>query len=768
MIRCEEALAYHADDRPGKAEVRTHKPCFGPREMRLAYLPGAVYPAQRIAADASQAYRYTARGNLVAVVTNGTAVPGLGDVGPEAAKPIQEGIGVMFKRLADIDVFDLEIDERDPDRFVETVRRLEPTFGGINIKDIRAPDGLAVYDRLREAVGIPLFHENLYSTAVVAAAALVNALDLAEKAIEDVRIVVCGAGTVGIGCARLLTEMGVRADHLALYDVNGLIHPDRGDLNFYQAAFARADAPRSLAEGLDGADVFLGASVGSVLTQEMIRRMARYPIVFATAMPEPEIRYADAKKARRDVIVATSSDTDPNAIVDLLSFPYIFRGALDVQASRISEGMMLAAASALAELAREEVVEEVSHAYGDGRFTFGPEYLLPKPIDPRILVRESSAVARAAIEEGLARSPVDEERYRESLTVRLGTGREVLRQLILKARRITPRVIFPEGANETIIRACAILQDEGIASPILLGEEAAVHRAAERLGVELSGVAVIDPHCSPGHEAYAAEYLELRGRRGVTKDLALRRVAEPRHFAALTLHRGDADMMICGITEHYADSLRTVLEVIGPAPGESRVSSCHLVFRSKEVIVLADCAVNIDPSAGELAEIALHAASFARSVGVEPRVAMLSFSNFGSADHPFARKVREATSRAREEDPELVIEGEIQLGTALDAALRARHFPFSVLPGPANVLVFPDLQSGSLALELLHKLGAGLAVGPLLVGTRLPAHIIQYGASVNDVVNLTAVAAVQAGAGGSGFSRALREEAVEAREGVRT
>jgi len=746
MIRREEALAYHAEERPGKIEIRARKPCIGPREMRLAYLPGAVFPAGAIAADPGEVFRYTARGNLIAVVTNGTAVPGLGDVGPMAAKPIQEGIGVLFKRLADIDVFDLELDTRDPERFAEAVRLLEPTFGGILLKDLRAPDGLEIHDRLRETLGIPVFHENLYSTAVVAIAALLNALDLADKAVGEVRIVLCGAGTVGLGCARLLTALGVPAENLLLYDVNGAIRPGRGDLHSYQAVFAREDVPATLAEGLRGADVFLGASAGGVLDGAVIRTMARFPIVFAMAMPEPEISYAEAKAARRDVIAATSVGQDPNAIVDLLSFPYIFRGALDVQAQRITDSMMLAAARALAELAREEVIEEVSHAYGDQAFTFGPEYLLPKPVDPRILVRESSAVAQAAVAEGLARSPVEEESYRESLTVRLGTGREVLRQLVLKARQIAPRVVFPEGAHETVIRASAILLDEEIARPILLGQEAEVARAAERLGVDLGATVVVDPARSRSREACAELYLQLRGRRGVTKDLAMRRAVDPAHFAALMLHQGEADLMVCGITEHYADSLRTVLEVIGPADGVRRVSSCHLVFLPKDVLVFADCAVNVDPTAEELAETALLAARFARSVGVEPRAAMLSFSNFGSVDHPFARKVREAARIAREKDPQLVVEGEIQLGTALDEALRRRHFPFSTLPGSANLLVFPDLQSGSLALELLQKLGAGVAVGPVLLGTRLPAHVIQYGASADDLVHLAAVGAVQAAA----------------------
>jgi malate dehydrogenase (oxaloacetate-decarboxylating)(NADP+) len=747
MIRKDEALDYHAADRPGKIEVDTKKPCFGPREMRLAYLPGAVYPAQEIARDPASAHRFTARGNLVAVVTNGSAVPGLGDVGPAAAKPIQEGIAVLFKRLADIDVFDLELDARDPDDIVAAVKMLEPTFGGINLKDIRAPEGLEIYDRLRETLATPVFHENHYSTAVVASAALVNALDLADKRIGDVRVVICGAGTVGLGCARLFTALGVDPENLLLYDVDGLIHPERRDLNPYQAQFARSDPARTLAEGLRGADVFVGASAGGVLTPEMVRSMGRYPAIFALAMPEPEIPYADARATRRDAIVATSAGQDPNAIVDLLSFPYIFRGALDVRASRISEGMMLAAARALAELAREEVVEEVSHAYGDESFTFGPEYLLPKPIDPRILVRESAAVARAAVEEGLAACPIEAEAYEESLSVRLGTGRGVMRQLIVKARKMGFRVVLPEGTSETMLRACAILVDDAIASPILLGSEEEVHRAAERIGLDLAGVAVVDPARSPAFEGYAEEYFRLRGRSGVTHPMAFSRMAEPRYFASLMLHKGDADMMLCGVSGHYADSMRTVLEVIGPAPGVRRVSSCHLVLRPKEVLFLADCAVNIDPSAEDLAESALLAARLVRLLGIEPRIAMLSFSNFGSVEHRVPRKMREATAIARRRDPELTVEGEIQLWAALDEEVRRRYFSFCELRKDANVFVFPDLQSGNLALHLLQKLGAGIAVGPVLLGTRRPVHVVQYGVTADDVVNLIAIGAVQAAGG---------------------
>jgi len=746
MIRREDSLEYHAAGRPGKIELRATKPCLTPREMRLAYLPGATFPSREIAQDPQAAFRYTSRGNLVGVVTNGTAVPGLGAVGPLAAKPMQEGVAVLFKRLADIDVFDLELDATDPDRFVETVLRLEPTFGGINLKDIRAPEGLEIHDRLRDQMGIPVFHENLDSTAVVAAAALLNALELVDKRIDAVRVVLCGAGTVGTGCARLFLALGVRPDNLLVYDVKGLVHPDRQDLHDYQRSLAREDTARQLHEGLRGADVFLGASAGGVLSQEMVRSMSRFPVVLALATPEPEIDYDAARASRQDVIVATSLDSHPNAVLDLLSFPYIFRGALDVQATRITPGMLMAAARALAELAREEVVEEVERAYGRERFTFGPEYLLPKPIDPRILVRESAAVAQQAILEKVARRPLESRAYQESLTVRLGTGRETLRAMTLSARQRRLRVVFSEGTSETILRSCGILMEEGIASPILLGRESEVREAIERLRLGLGGVQIVEPARSPRFEGYVDEYFRMRHRRGVMRAAAAQRVRQADTFAALMLHLTDADMMIAGVSTHYVESLRTILEVIGPAAGVRRVSSHYLILLPKGVLFLADCAVNIDPDAGDLAEIALLTAATARALGVEPRVSMLSFSNFGSVDHPFTRKVRRATEIAKEKAPGLVIDGEMQLATALDGPLRHEYFPFSSLTQDANVLVFPDLQSGNLALHLLQNVGGAVPIGPLLMGTRLPAHLLQYGATVEEVVNLVTVGAVEAGA----------------------
>lgn len=744
MIRPEDALAYHTAGRPGKIEVRATVPCLTPRDMRLAYLPGASFPASAIAADPAELYRYTARGNLVALVTNGSAVPGLGEVGPAAAKPMLEGMAVILKRLADLDVFDLEIAEDDPRALADTVARLEPTFGAINLKDIRAPQGLLLLDLLTERLRIPVFHENLHGTAVVAAAALSNALELVDKKIDEVRVVVCGAGTVGIGCARLLLALGVPADNLFVYDAAGLLHGDRKDLHDYQRPFQRVKGPRTLGEGIIGADVFLGASAGHVLTTDMVRAMGRFPVVLALATPHPEIEYEAAKGSRRDVLVATALDQYPNAVVDLLSVPYILRGALDVRATRITTGMLLGAARALAELAREEVPEEVERAYGDTRFTFGPDYFLPKPTDPRILAHEATAVAKAAVADGVAQKPFDAATYHESLEVRLGTGREMLRGLILRARQKKMRVAFADGANETILRACRLLLDDGIASPILLGSDTEVRIALDRLRLELPGVPVVDPERSPRKPAYVDEYVKLRRRKGAMRQTADARLRHRDAFAAMMVHAGDAEMMIAGISSHYAESVRTILEVLGPAPGVRRVASHYLALLPKRAIVLADCAVNIDPTAEELAEIAVLAARTARSLGIVPRVAMLSFSNFGSVDHPFARKVREATELAKHLDPGLIVDGEMQLAAALDASLRKTYFPWCELDADANVLVFPDLQSGNLALHLLQYVGEAVVVGPLLMGSRLPAHLLQYGVTADDVANLITAAVVEA------------------------
>ncbi len=744
MIKKNDSLKYHKSPKPGKIEIKATKACLTPREMRLAYLPGASYPSQEIMKDEKEIFQYTGKGNLVGVITNGTAIPGLGNIGPLAAKPMQEGIAVLFKRLADINVFDIELNTDDPDKFIETVLMLEPTFGGINLKDIKAPEGLYIYDRLREKLKIPVFHENLYSTAVVAIAALINALDLVEKQLDEIRLVICGAGTVGIGCARLIIKMGVNPENLLMYDEKGLLHPQRTDMYDYQQPFVRESEALTLADGMKDADVFIGASSGGVLNLEMIRSMNRYPIVFALANPEPEIGYEEAKGSRQDIIVATGLDQYPNAVIDILSFPYIFRGALDVQAGAITENMMLAAARALADLAREEVVEEVEQAYGKERFCFGPEYLLPKAIDPRILVRESAAVALQAKKDGLATLMIKSEDHEEKLAVRLGTGREILRSLIIRAKQKPLRVVFSEGSNETILRAAGILIDEKIAKPILLGNEKEIRQEIELLGLDLGGATIIDPSKSQHFEEYIDDYFSMRKRRGVMRVRAVQHLKQRDYFASMMVSKGHADMMIAGCSTHYVRSLRTILEVIGTAPGIRRISSYYLILLPKAVVSLADCAVNINPDAEDLAEIAILAALKCRSMGFEPRIAMLSFSNFGSVDSTNTLKVRRATEIVKKRYPDLEIDGEMQLAAARNTKLRESYFPFTSLKSDANVLVFPDLQSGNLAMHSLQYMAEAIPIGPLLMGTRLPAHIIPYGATVEEVVHLITACIVDA------------------------
>ncbi len=746
MIRREEALAYHEADRPGKTETRPVKRCLTARDMRLAALPGAGFASEAIAREPDAVFRYTGRGNLVGIVTDGSAVPGLGDVGPLAAKPMLEGAAVLLKRLADLDGFDLELDTRDPDRVVETVRLLEPTFGAINLKDIRAPQGLDIYARLRDTLRIPVVHENLQGTAVVAAAGLLNALDLVDKDIGAVRIVISGAGTVGLGCARMFVLMGADPAQVWLYDARGLVEPGRDDLNAHQRQFARAGAPPTLELGLRGADVFVGASAGGIVSAAMVRTMAAYPVVFALATPDPEISYDEAKASRRDVCVATALTQHPNAIVDYVSYPYLFRGALDARAERITDGMLAAAARALADLAREDVADEVSRAYGYAPISFGPEYLVPKPIDPRILLRVSSAVALQAGRDGVGRAPADTPAYEERLALRLGSGREVLRRIMVKARQRPIRVVFADGTHETIQRAAVILADEGIARPILLGEEAAIRSAVSHLGVDPSGLTVIDPARNPRREAYLETYLRRRQRRGVMAATAAERLGQPAYFGAMMLDAGDADLLVSGVARHYADSLRVVIDTIGTAEGLRRMSSYYLALLPRRAFVLADCAVNIEPDEDGLAETALLTAQMARALGFEPRVALLSFSNFGAVDHPLTRKVRRAAELVKARVPGLVADGEMQLATAVNVEIRTAYFPFTDLTGDANVLVFPDLQSGNLAMQFLQYVGEAEVVGPVLTGTRRPVQLLQYGSSVQDVVNLVAVGAVQAGA----------------------
>ena len=744
MIRNPDALRYHAGERPGKLEVKASKPCLSPRELRLAYLPGATFPASAIAQDPAASYLYTCRGNLVGVVTNGTAVPGLGAVGAGAAKPIQEGIAVLFKTLADIDVFDLELDAASVDELVGAVRMLEPTFGAINLKDLRSPDGLAAYDRLVETMHIPVFHEGLYGTAVVATAALLNALELAGKRLEQARVVICGAGTVGLGCARLLRADGLPAENLLLYDVRGHVHPGRDDLSVYQREFARTGPP-GLAGGLEGADVFLGASVAGTVDQAMIRSMARFPIVFAMAMPDPEIEYQAARAVRRDVIVGTSRAQDPNAITDLLSFPYIFRGALDVRARAINEEMKLAATYALADLAKEDVPEAVADAYGKQSFSFGPEYLIPKPFDYRVLLWVAPAVARAAMESGVARQTVDLEQYRNALESRLGRRREVMRDIILKAKQEPKRIVYPEGEHERVLRAAAQIVEEGIAHPVLIGHPERIRACAAAHGVELTGIETIPPQDYDLRvERYATKLFEKRQRKGLTMSEARARMRQPVYFGCMMVEEDDADGLVAGENTNYPETIRPALEVIGTAPDSRHVAGLYMMVLQHDIMFFADTTVNIEPDAETLAEIALMSAAFVTRLGIRPALAMLSFSNFGSTRVPQAERVKHAVEIVKSRAPNLTVEGEMQVDVAVLPELLAAQFPFSRLKERANVLIFPDLNAANIAYKLLWRLGGAEAIGPILLGMDRPIHVLQRDASAADIVNLSALAVVDA------------------------
>ena len=746
MIRDEEALSYHAVPRPGKIEVTPTKPCLTQRDLSLAYTPGVAVPCRHIQRDVEKAYTYTAKGNLVAVVSNGTAVLGLGNIGALAGKPVMEGKGVLFKRFADIDVFDLEIDSTDPQDVIRTVKLLEPTFGGINLEDIRAPECFLIEDRLKELLQIPVFHDDQHGTAIISGAALLNALEIVGKDVSDVKVVFNGAGASGIACAKYYLRLGVRPDNLILCDSKGVIYRGRTEgMNPWKEQLASDTEARTLAEALRGADVFVGLSVGNCLTGEMLRTMSDRPVVFALANPDPEITYEEAKAARPDVIMATGRSDYPNQVNNVLGFPFIFRGALDVRATAINEEMKLAATKALASLAKEDVPESVAKAYGLERLRFGPDYLIPKPFDPRVLIWESAAVAEAAMKTGVARRPIDLDRYREELEQRLSPSREVMRVMINQARRDPKKVVFPEGEHPKVLRACQAILEERIAVPILLGAEARVRELAHEYALHLDGVQIVDPQESPLAARYAQELYQLRQRKGITLAEAQRLMRDnPNVYGAMMVRLGDADALVAGVGQHYPDTLRPALQIIQVREDCSRVVGLFLMVFRDRLLFFADTTVNIEPSAEELADIAILTAQVARRFNVDPRVAMLSFSNFGSVRHPLTEKVRRATELVRQKAPGLAVDGEMQADTAVFYDLIREHYPFSTLTQPANVLIFPDLQSANIAYKLVQRLGGAEAVGPILVGMRKPVHVLQYGFEAKDIVNMTAIAVVEA------------------------
>ncbi len=747
MAKKQDALDYHSSGRKGKIEVIATKPCDTSRDLSLAYSPGVAEPCLAIEKSPEDAYKYTAKGNLVAVVSNGTAVLGLGDIGALAGKPVMEGKGILFKRFADIDVFDIELNTKDPDEIINTVRLLEPTFGGINLEDIKAPECFYIEEKLKEVMNIPVFHDDQHGTAIIANAGLINALEIIKKDISKIKIVVNGAGAAGIACAQMALTLGAQKENMVLCDSKGVIYKGRTEgMNDYKARLATEMGCRTLEEAMVDADVFFGVSAKDAVTPEMVASMAADPIIFAMANPDPEILPSEALKVRSDVIVGTGRSDFPNQVNNVLCFPFLFRGALDTHATAINDEMKMAAVKALANLAKEDVPDSVIKAYGNTKFSFGRDYLIPKPFDPRVLLHVAPAVAQAAIDSGVATRDIgDIAKYTESLEALQGRSKEIMRTLINKAKSERKRVVFPEGDNDKILRACQILVDEKIAIPILLGPEDKIKGMIKELGLDLHGVQIIDTKGSPKHHEYSAELFRMRQRKGVTLAEASRTICRERnYYGAMMVRMGDADAMLSGINHHYPETIRPALEVIGKQPQVKGVHGLYMMVFKKEVIFCADTTVTIDPTAEELAETAILAANKARQFEVEPRIAMLSFSNYGSAMHPFTTKVIQATQLVKEWAPNLVVDGEVQANVALDPDLTEQQYPFSQLKGNANVLVFPDLNSGNISYKLLSKLGGAEAVGPILMGMKKPVHVLQRGDEVNDIVNMAAVAVVDA------------------------
>ena len=740
----QEALDFHSRGRKGKIEVVATKPCRTQEDLSLAYTPGVAEPCLEIEQDPLKVYDYTAKGNLVAVVSNGTAVLGLGNIGPLAGKPVMEGKGVLFKRFADIDVFDIELDAPDVDGFVDTVRRMAPTFGGINLEDVKSPECFEIEDRLKKLLDIPVFHDDQHGTAIISAAAFLNALKIAGKKIEDVKVVFAGAGAAAIACANLYVSYGVRPKNLRLCDRSGVIYKGRKEgMNPYKEKFAVETAERTLAEALVGADAFIGVSAKGVVTGDMLRQMKESPIVFAMANPDPEITPEDAMIARPDVIMATGRSDYPNQVNNVLGFPYIFRGALDVRAREINEAMKRAASEALAALAMEDVPDSVLKAYGGQSFRFGRDYLIPKPFDYRVLFWVAPAVARAAMETGVARVQIDLDAYRRKLEILLSRTREVMRGVRERARAGPKRIVFPEGEHPKILRAAKILAEAGLCRPILIARQDQVGARIKELGIPAGKIEFVEISKFPRLEEYANRLETLRRRRGMTKEDARREVTHRNVFGSLMVEMGEADGLISGLTQSYSDTIRPALQIVGVATGVKRVCGLYILILKDRVFFFADTTVNINPSAEDLAEIALLSSEAARRFGFEPRVAMISFSNFGSNRHPRADRVRDAVDIVKKLRPDLPIDGEMQADTAVMPEFLEDTFPWATVRKP-NVLIFPDLESANAAYKLVWRLANAEAVGPVLMGMRKPVHVLQRGVEVTDIVNMAAIAVVDA------------------------
>jgi len=744
-IRREDALAYHSSGRKGKIEVVPTKPTATARDLGLAYSPGVAEPCLEIAKDPDLSYLYTARGNLVAVISNGTAVLGLGDIGPTAGKPVMEGKGVLFKRFADIDVFDIEVDAKEVDKFCTVVKALEPTFGGVNLEDIKAPECFVIEERLKKEMQIPVFHDDQHGTAIISGAALINALELAGKDIAKVKVVVCGAGASAIACTKFYLALGMRRENVIMVDTKGVVYKGRTEgMNPWKQEFASDTRARTLAEAAEGCDVLLGYSAKGMFDQKMIRSMAKNAIVFALANPDPEISYPEAKEARDDIIMATGRSDYPNQVNNVLGFPYIFRGALDVRAKAITEDMKMAAAKALAELAKEDVPEVVSRAYGGERFRFGPDYIIPKPLDPRVLLWVAPAVAKAAMDGGVARVKIDMGEYRDRLRKMQSRSHQVMGSVFTKAKKKLVKIVFPEGHHPKIQQAAEILREEAICEPVLLGPVDQIRKsiADQRLD-DLEGVSIINPEESEDYTRYVSKFWELRQRRGVTYEDARRKMRIRNYFGSVMLKDGAVDGLVTGLTTTYGDALRPALEVVKTRTGR-RAGGVYIVVTKHDFKFFADCTVMIDPDAEELAEIAITTSDLARYFEVTPRVAMLSYSSFGSAGGDSPRKMREATEIVRQRRPDLEIDGEIQVNIATSAEVRVPEFPFATLKDDANVFIFPNLDAANICYQALERLAGAEVIGPVLLGMHRPVNVLQMGCSVQAIVNLAAITALRA------------------------
>lgn len=747
MVRRQEALDYHSKGRKGKIEVIPSKPTSTSRDLSLAYSPGVAEPCLEIAQNPDDVYQYTAKGNLVGVISNGTAVLGLGNIGALASKPVMEGKGVLFKRFADIDVFDIEIDEEDPEKFVQIVKALEPTFGGINLEDLKAPECFEIEEKLRKIMNIPIMHDDQHGTAIISTAALFNALEIAQKDISKIKVVFSGAGASAIACANMMVSTGVQLENLWLCDTKGLVYVDRHDgMNPYKSKFAKKSNLRSLAQVIDGADVFVGCSAKGVLTVDMVKSMAPNPIVFALANPDPEIDYPIAKAARPDLIMATGRSDYPNQVNNVLGFPFIFRGALDVHAKEINEEMKLAAAKALAALAREEVPDSVSRAYGGQKFSFGPEYIIPKPFDTRVLLWVAPAVAKAAMDSGVARNPIhDFDRYREHLEDLQGRSKDLIRSVINRAKLDPKRIIFPEGDHPLILQACENLIEEGICKPILIGSSELIRNKINELGLDLPGIEIIDPEHSEMKNAATELYLELRKHKGVGWEEAKRQVIRPLVFGSLLCRMSQAEGLLSGLKTTYPETIKPCLEVIGVREGLGRVAGVYITIMKDRVLFLADTTMTIQPTADQLCDTAIMTADLALNrFGIEPKVALLSYSNFGTVNNPDIEITRDAVRKIHEKRPDIKCDGEVQADTALSKRLLAENFPWSALQGGANILIFPNLASANISYKLIQRLAKAEIMGPITCGMARPVNILQQDSSLNDVIHMAAITVVEA------------------------